>query len=176
MALDPHSFFADPDPAIFFNADPDPALKSLSQLTLWRVFVVVKNIKECSKVKKQWTLCKFTLKNWRSLQFLPISLHFFFFYLKIFPPGSRSGSAYFQEEKWMRIRINSPNTSISKVHEDTAWWPGTTYLDLAEDGGPQWPLPAAGGEDQLQRPRGRHGQPPTNQIHLLLTRDGQLWS
>ena len=34
MALDPHSFFADPDPAIFLNADPDPALKSLSQLTL----------------------------------------------------------------------------------------------------------------------------------------------
>ena len=24
-AVDPHSFFADPDPAIFLNADPDPA-------------------------------------------------------------------------------------------------------------------------------------------------------
>ena len=23
-ALDPHSFFADPDPAFFLNADPDP--------------------------------------------------------------------------------------------------------------------------------------------------------
>ena len=24
-AVDPHSFFADPDPAVFLNADPDPA-------------------------------------------------------------------------------------------------------------------------------------------------------
>ena len=23
--VEPHSFFADPDPAVFFNADPDPA-------------------------------------------------------------------------------------------------------------------------------------------------------
>ena len=25
-AVDPHSFFADPDPAIILNADPDPAI------------------------------------------------------------------------------------------------------------------------------------------------------
>ena len=25
--MDPHSFFADPDPAVFLNADPDPAAK-----------------------------------------------------------------------------------------------------------------------------------------------------
>ena len=24
-AVDPHSFFADPDPAVLINADPDPA-------------------------------------------------------------------------------------------------------------------------------------------------------
>ena len=24
--MDPHSFFADPDPALFLNADPNPAL------------------------------------------------------------------------------------------------------------------------------------------------------
>ena len=24
-AVDPHSFYADPDPAVFLNADPDPA-------------------------------------------------------------------------------------------------------------------------------------------------------
>ena len=24
-AVDPHSFFADPDPAVLLNADPDPA-------------------------------------------------------------------------------------------------------------------------------------------------------
>ena len=27
MAVDPHSFFADPDPAVFMNADPDPGGK-----------------------------------------------------------------------------------------------------------------------------------------------------
>ena len=26
-AVDPHSFFADPDPAVFLNADPDPGVK-----------------------------------------------------------------------------------------------------------------------------------------------------
>ena len=28
-AVDLHSFFADPDPAVLLNADPDPALKKL---------------------------------------------------------------------------------------------------------------------------------------------------
>ena len=28
-AVDPHSFFADPDPAVFLIAVPDPALKTL---------------------------------------------------------------------------------------------------------------------------------------------------
>ena len=27
--MDPHSFFADPDPALFLNADPDPAAFSM---------------------------------------------------------------------------------------------------------------------------------------------------
>ena len=39
--LDPHSFFADPDPAVFLNADPDPvpepALQSLQKITLLSV-------------------------------------------------------------------------------------------------------------------------------------------
>ena len=26
-AVDPHSFYADPDPAVFLNADPDPESK-----------------------------------------------------------------------------------------------------------------------------------------------------
>ena len=28
-AVDPHPFFADPDPAVLLNADPDPAFKNL---------------------------------------------------------------------------------------------------------------------------------------------------
>ena len=33
VVVDPH-FFADPDPAVFFNADPDPALTDLYKITL----------------------------------------------------------------------------------------------------------------------------------------------
>ena len=28
-AVDPHSFFSDPDPAVFLNADPDPAASKM---------------------------------------------------------------------------------------------------------------------------------------------------
>ena len=31
-AVDPHSFFADPDPAVFLNADPDPGGKMNADL------------------------------------------------------------------------------------------------------------------------------------------------
>ena len=41
------------------------------------------------KSVKQWSLCKFTLKIWINLQLLPISLHFFWFNLKIFPSQIR---------------------------------------------------------------------------------------
>ena len=31
-AVDPHSFYADPDPADFLNADPDPVQVQLNQI------------------------------------------------------------------------------------------------------------------------------------------------
>ena len=31
-AVDPHSFFADPDPAVFLHVDPDPALQTCEAL------------------------------------------------------------------------------------------------------------------------------------------------
>ena len=49
--MDPHSFFADPDQAVFLNADPDPDPGSLK-------FVkksVEKDQKGCSEVKKPWS-------------------------------------------------------------------------------------------------------------------------
>ena len=33
-AVDPQSFFADPDPAVFLSADLNPALKNLFKITL----------------------------------------------------------------------------------------------------------------------------------------------
>ena len=50
VCVDPHSFFADPDPAVFLNADPDKEFSLVEKRLL--------------KSKKQWYryLCKFTLK------------------------------------------------------------------------------------------------------------------
>ena len=61
--MNPHSFFADSDPAVLFNADPDPA-----------AFFNVDGS----------NLLIFKIK----LQMLPIFLHVFVFFLKIFPSGS----------------------------------------------------------------------------------------
>ena len=64
-------------------------------------------MKDCSKYsKKQWTLCKFTLKNCINSQLLPISLHFSVFIWIFFPPGS--GSSRENECGSMWIRIHSP--------------------------------------------------------------------
>ena len=63
--MDPHSFFADPDPAGFFqcgsgsrfflNANPDlvPALKTVKKLSYQEIAVVEINKRDCSKLKKQ---------------------------------------------------------------------------------------------------------------------------
>ena len=66
--MDPHWFYADPDPAIFLNADPggkinaDPCGQILNKINSWRVFLVVKYIKDYSTVRNNEALCKFTLK------------------------------------------------------------------------------------------------------------------
>ena len=58
-AVDPHSFFADPDPAVFLNADPDTAAFQmliriqLLKKILGRVFLSWKNIKDCTKVRNK---------------------------------------------------------------------------------------------------------------------------
>ena len=62
------------------------------KITIWRVFCHYKRDKRLVKSKKQWRLCKFTLKIWINLQLLPIFLHFSVFILQIFPPGSGSRS------------------------------------------------------------------------------------
>ena len=37
--MDPHSFFADPDPAVFLNADPDPAAFKCGSGSTFKKFV-----------------------------------------------------------------------------------------------------------------------------------------
>ena len=37
--MDPHSFFADPDPAVFLNADPVLALKKLLKLLYEKIYL-----------------------------------------------------------------------------------------------------------------------------------------
>ena len=61
---------ADPDPAVFLNAvlDPDPgpgpgpAQPNLKKKKTSRVCLSCKKHKRLLKSKKQWSLCKFTLK------------------------------------------------------------------------------------------------------------------
>ena len=71
--MDPHSFFADPDSAVFLNADPggkmnaDPcgsgsSLTNFVKKTHAEFSIVVKYIKDYSKVRNNGALCKFTLK------------------------------------------------------------------------------------------------------------------
>ena len=57
--MDPHSFFADPDPAVLLNADPDPAaflmririqLKQICKILPYEESVVEKDQKDCSIV------------------------------------------------------------------------------------------------------------------------------
>ena len=56
--MDPHSFFADPDPPVLFNADPDPAaFLMLIRIQLHKIcknylMKVEKVTKDCLKVKK----------------------------------------------------------------------------------------------------------------------------
>ena len=74
----------------------------------WIVFLSCKKQKRLLKSKKQWSLCKFTLKNLIMLQLLAISLHFSVFSGQIYPTGSGSGSRRENECGSMRIRIHSP--------------------------------------------------------------------
>ena len=75
--MDPHSFFADPDPAVFLNVDPDPdpggkmnadpcgsgySLINFVKNKLMKFSLVVKYIKDNSQVRNNGALRKFTLK------------------------------------------------------------------------------------------------------------------
>ena len=59
-ALNSHSFFADPDPAVFLNADPNPALKVCKKLPYEEFSVVEKDKKRLIRSKKPWSWSKFT--------------------------------------------------------------------------------------------------------------------
>ena len=76
--MDPHSLYADPDPEVFLNADPDPGgkiyavqiriliqiqLNKFSKKKIHEEFsIVVKYIKDYSKVRNKGALCQYTLK------------------------------------------------------------------------------------------------------------------
>ena len=106
--MDPHSFFADPDPGtkkirIRIRIQLNKICKTINS---WRAFYSCKNHEILLKRKNQWSLCKFTFKNWINLQLCSIFLHFSVFIWKTFPPGS--GSRRENEFGSMRIQIHSP--------------------------------------------------------------------
>ena len=76
--MDPHSFYPDPDPAVFLNADPNPgpAEPNLKKKNHEEFSQVVKNIKDCSKLRNNGACENLLLKNLRKFQLLAIFLHF----------------------------------------------------------------------------------------------------
>ena len=78
---------ADPDPAVFLNAvlDPDPgpgpgpAQPNLKKKKHQEFVYVVKNIKDCSKVRNNGACANLHLNNFINLHLLAIDLHFFSF-------------------------------------------------------------------------------------------------
>ena len=115
-AVDPHSFYADPDPTVFLTADPDPDPDpgpGPDEPNLKK-----KNHKEFSKVVKN----KFTLKKLNKVAVINNLLAFFQFLGEKFTLlnpdpdlhiecGSGSGSRSRSENECgsMRIRIHSPD-------------------------------------------------------------------
>ena len=81
--MDPHLFYADPDPhpAVFLNVDPgpSPAEPNLKKKNHEKFSQVVKNIKHCSKLRNNGACENLLLKNVIKLQLLAIFLHFFSF-------------------------------------------------------------------------------------------------
>ena len=93
---DPHSFFADPDPAAFLNSDPnpDPAVfstrfriqlqkrKQLVKLHYEELSVDEKNIKNCSKVKNHKVGSNLLFKKITITNFLAFFYVFIFYFSK----------------------------------------------------------------------------------------------
>ena len=92
------SFFADPDPAefsqwgsvssCFFNADPNNALKNVFKLPYEEFSWVEKDKKDCWKLKTMELVQIYLIFLKIFWQLLWISLHFFSFFLILFPPVS----------------------------------------------------------------------------------------
>ena len=94
--MDPHSFFADPDPAALLNADPDPAVFFLMRIRLQpnKIFNKLPNKKDGSKqvIKKTMELVQIIYFIFRNKILVSTNFHafFLFFLLKFFTPGSGS--------------------------------------------------------------------------------------
>ena len=86
-AVDPHSFYADPDPTVFLTADPDPDPDpgpgpdepNLKKKNHNQFSQVVKNIKDCSIVRNNGACANLLFLNFINLQLLAIFLDFFCF-------------------------------------------------------------------------------------------------
>ena len=86
--MDPHSFLADPDSAVFLNAVPDPAaflmriqiqLQICEKLLLKRFYKVKNTRKIAQKYKNQWSRSKFTVKT-KNCNEMPIVTNFLKFF------------------------------------------------------------------------------------------------
>ena len=113
--MDPHSVFADPDPAFLLNVDRIRIPQLLkcgsgtgSSLIKFLQNYLEKDKKDCSKVKHHGAGPNLLLIFKNKITITSNFHAFLLFFLKIFPPGS--GARREVESGSMRIRIHSPAT------------------------------------------------------------------
>ena len=117
--MDPHSFYADPDPhpAVFLNVDqdPGPAEPNLKKKNHEKFSQVVKNIKHCSKLRNNGACENLLVKKCNKVAVISKFLAFFQFVVDKFTlqdadPHIECGSGFRRENECrsMRIRIHSP--------------------------------------------------------------------
>ena len=119
--MDPHSFYADPDPhpAAFLNVDPgpSPAEPNLKKKNHEKFSQVVKIIKHCLKLRNNGACENLLLKKCNKVAVISKFLAFFQFVVDKFTlldadPDPHiecgSGSRRENECRFMRIRIHSP--------------------------------------------------------------------
>ena len=90
--MDPHSFFADPDPAFLHNADPDPAaflMRTLIQLNkicknCWYLYLMKRRKKKIAQKLKALELVQIYLIFKNEITITTNFLAFFCFFLKCF--------------------------------------------------------------------------------------------
>ena len=89
--MDPHSFFADPIPAVFLNADPDPALQNCKMKINFVKQIPFEEFVETDPPPRPtiWVSAPFLLSLILKLSNFHAFFHAFFFNFSLLDPGEK---------------------------------------------------------------------------------------